>query len=91
MVKFTKDDKSKLRPSLIPIKAKQEVIKVLEYGSVKYSLNNWKFCEDKMRYVDAAMRHIDDYLAGNKFDEESRYHHLAHAIASLMFVIELEE
>ena len=91
MDKFIKNDKNKPRPSLLPIKAKQKVIEVLEFGSVKYGANNWKLCKDKTRYIDAAMRHIDEYLLGNVLDDESKQPHLAHAIASLMFVLELDD
>lgn len=88
--KFQKNDLDKPKLSLLPIKAKQEVAFVLEYGAKKYGRNNWSLCDDKFRYIDAALRHIDKYINEITYDEESLRHHLAHAVASLMFVIDME-
>lgn len=87
---FKKNDQAKPKLSLLPIKAKAEVARVLEFGADKYGRNNWRKCEDKMRYIDAAMRHIDAYIDGEGLDPESGYNHLAHAICSLMFILEVE-
>lgn len=88
---FTKHDLNKPQLSLIPTRAKAELARVLKYGVDKYGRNNWEKCDDKLRYIDAALRHIDSYIEGTIFDYESGYHHLAHAIASLMFIVELEK
>lgn len=88
---FKKDDQNKPKLSLLPVIAKSEIAKVLEYGATKYGYQNWKHCDDRARYIDAALRHIDCYIEGTVIDEESGYHHLAHAVASLMFIISLEQ
>lgn len=91
MTQFKKNDQSKPKLSLLPVKAKAEVAKVLEFGANKYGKDNWRKCDQKDRYIDAAMRHIDAYIDGEALDPESGHNHLAHAICSLMFILEIEQ
>lgn len=90
MNEFLKNDQGKPKLSLIPVRSKAEIARVLEFGIKKYAKDNWRLCSDKSRYIDAAMRHIDAYLQDEKLDAESGYNHMAHAIVNLMFVLELE-
>lgn len=86
-----KYDGDKPRMSLIPPKAILEVAKVLTYGSKKYSAENWrKVPEAHQRYLDAALRHINQYHQGQIIDNETGINHLAHAICSLLFIVELD-
>lgn len=86
-----KDDGEKPRPDLIPAKAEAEVARVLAFGAKKYAPENWRKVPDaKNRYIAAALRHINAYRDGRRVDEESGLHPLAHAIASLLFVTELD-
>lgn len=87
---FTKYNQGKAKLTLLPIKAKTLVAHVIAFGADKYGKDNWKLCNDKSIYVDAALRHIDAFLSGEKHDEESGMDHLAHAVANLMFVMELK-
>ena len=64
----------------------REVVDVLTSGAKKYSLNNWKKCEDKSLYIDALFRHIEAWRMGEKLDTETGKHHLAHACCNLMFL-----
>jgi hypothetical protein len=69
----------------------EEVVKVLTYGANKYSADNWKHVDDmENRYFDAAQRHMWAYRRGELRDPESGMHHLAHAMCSLMFILETE-
>lgn len=88
--KFIKFDQEKAKLSLIPTAIKTEIAKILHYGNQKYGFKNWEKCEDKTRYIDAALRHIDQYISGDMLDDETGYHHLAHAICSLIFIYELD-
>ena len=81
-----KFDAGKLRWTLLPFKAVKEVVKVLELGAKKYSVDNWKKIS-KERYKDALMRHVTSYLMGEKNDKESGLNHLAHAICCCLFII----
>ena len=82
-----KYDSLKPSPSLLPINAIVDVIKVLEYGAKKYAENNWQLVEPKSRYYDAAFRHMFAWKSGEDLDDESHLHHLSHAAACLIFLI----
>jgi hypothetical protein len=88
---FKKDDEGKVKLSLLPIKAKKEIAKVLEFGANKYGRDNWRNCTDNYRYLDATLRHLDAFIDGEDLDSESNLNHLAHAAANLMILIELLE
>ena len=85
---FKKFDDEKPRTDLIPPKAIMEVAKVLGFGARKYGATNWNKCPDFNRYVGASLRHIFQHMADEVSDEESGCAHLAHAITSLLFVLE---
>lgn len=86
MSEFEKQDDGKLRLSLIEPQFIKGTAEVLTLGAEKYSAGNWKNCEDRARYEDALLRHIYDYLQGNKRDDESGVSHLYHAACNLMFL-----
>lgn len=86
-----KDDAGKLQWHLLPLKEVEEVVRVLMYGAGRYGADNWQHVEDgPTRYYNAAMRHLAADQQGTKYDAESGLHHLAHAIASLLFRMHLE-
>ena len=83
-----KDDSAKIRYSLLPVGTVNQVVQVLEFGSIKYSEGNWqKVPNARTRYYDAALRHIDLWWQGEKTDSETGLPHLAHAICCLMFLM----
>jgi len=86
MNEFIKKDDGKLRISLIEPQFIKGTAQVLTLGADKYSVGNWKNCEDRERYEDALLRHIYDYLQGKKCDDESGVSHLYHAACNLMFL-----
>lgn len=85
----TKNDRTKPNFTLIPPDAELQVAKAFDVGARKYGEDNWRGL-DRKRLVAAAMRHINAWRRGIRYDE-STYHSLAHAAASLMMVIQLEE
>lgn len=87
-----KHDSNKPRYSLLPTGTVNQVVQVLEYGAVKYEIDNWQRVPSaRTRYYDAAMRHIDDWWNGSEIDEESSLPHLAHAICCLLFLLWFDE
>jgi hypothetical protein len=84
-----KYDQGKPDYSLVPYASLDEVVKVLTHGANKYGRFNWELVEAH-RYEAATMRHFSAYMQGEKLDPESDIHHLAHAITSLLFMLEFE-
>jgi len=86
-----KDDSGKPDYSLIPPFAIDALARVLTFGAKKYSRDNWRKVPDaKNRYIAAALRHVFAYARGEKLDDESSEHHLAHAMCCLAFIVELD-
>lgn len=87
-----KEDKGKLRYSLIPPIVLSEMALMLTLGAEKYTDDNWKFVEDpQIRYMDALFRHIEAYRSGELLDNETGESHLSHAIINLAFLIHFEK
>lgn len=83
----TKHDQEKLKWSLMPSGAIEDLLAVLQHGANKYAPNNWQKVENAYdRYYDAAMRHISAWRSGELLDEESNLSHLSHAIVCLTFL-----
>lgn len=88
----SKHDSGKPLMGAVPPNALLAVAKVLTFGAEKYGRDNWRRVESAdTRYMDAALRHINAYQRGETADPESGESHLAHAVCSLMFMIELQE
>ncbi len=67
------------------------VSEILTVGAKKYSADNWLYVSDgRNRYTDAALRHLYDYLKGDKLDEETNKSHLLHAACNIMFLYEFD-
>lgn len=86
-----KFDDGKTQYHLMPLTALEQTNRVLMHGANKYGANNWQHVQGaEERYYNAALRHMFAWQAGEKVDPESGISHLAHAICSLMFLIEKE-
>jgi hypothetical protein len=87
-----KYDTLKTRWDLLPLPMIKQIVDVLTFGSRKYSDNNWKMIPDaKTRYLAAMMRHVEQWQSGERHDQESGYHHLAHAGCCLLFILWFDE
>lgn len=85
-----KDDKGKIRPSLVPVQMIRDVAIVREYGIEKYhDPDNWKKVE-LQRYIDAFYRHWLSFVEDNSsVDNESGIEHYKHAACNMAFICEL--
>jgi len=85
---FKKDDIGKPMLSLIEPDFIEGVARVLTIGGKQYGLDNWKSIpiEEKRRYKDALLRHINEYMKGNILDDDTHESHLYHAACNLMFL-----
>lgn len=90
---FVKADDGKPALELLNGPSMMELGAVLGHGARKYNPDNWKKggVDAIPRFIGAALRHIFAYKEGQQRDPESGGgHHIAHAMASLMFIIGLE-
>lgn len=86
-----KFDDGKTHYNLVPPLAHEAHADVLTFGAKKYAPDNWRYVEDaRNRYINAAFRHLHAHRKGELLDPESGLPHLAHAIASISFTLELE-
>ncbi len=85
-------DGVKLPYELLPAKAIDEVVQVLQFGARKYEEHGWRNIseEELPKLLGAAMRHVFAYLRGEKVDKETGIDHLAHASCDLLFIQELK-
>jgi hypothetical protein len=81
-----KRDAGKPRTDLLPPDALLGTAAVFEYGSKKYSANNWRKGILISRLTGALLRHIFAFMAGQDIDPESGLPHLDHALCSLMML-----
>ncbi len=87
-----KDDAGKPRYDLFPVEAEAAIVDVLTFGAKEYGDDNWRGVENpSQRYYAAAKRHLAEWRRGHVLDPKSGLPHLAHAIASLVFLLELEK
>lgn len=76
----------------IPPDAELAVARVLTFGAEKYARDNWRKVADMdVRYMDAALRHLNAHRRGELADPESGESHLAHAACCIMFLLQIEE
>lgn len=87
-----KKDAGKLRWSLLPTDALEQVVKVLEFGAVKYGPNQWRELPEFewMRISDALERHHTKWKRGKDIDDESGLLELAHLACNALFLLEME-
>ena len=89
--KGAKHDAGKLRWSLLPWRALEQVVAVMEYGAIKYAEGSWsKVPDGRRRYFDAAFRHL--IASQTEYnDPETKLPHLAHAACDVLFALALTE
>lgn len=73
----------------LPLPAKIEVNRALEDGAKKYGKANWRETGVSASvYLNAAMRHMDQYNEGQERASDSGVHNLGHAMACLAIIID---
>jgi len=85
--KFKKYDQGKEKFTMIPQLALNEVAKVFTHGADKYGDFNYSKQGDVLRYIDALLRHTNQYLSGEDMDE-SKVHHLACVAANALMALD---
>lgn len=60
-------------------KTLEGIARVMELGACKYGDNNWRLGgKPDSEYLDSMTRHLDAFLKGETYDQDSGCHHLAH-------------
>ena len=73
--------------SIIPLRPLYEVALALYEGARKYGPWNWRDEHvDETIYVDAAIRHLNQWVAGEDIDPDSGLPHISKAIAGLVIL-----
>lgn len=89
------ENKDKVQWNLLPWESTEEVVKVLMHGNNRpgRKANDWesKGVEYTEECFSAALRHLTAWKKGNKLDKDSELHSLAHAIARLYIIMEIEK
>ncbi len=83
-----KFDEEKIRLDLIPVAPLLELGKVLTFGALKYSPNNWRGGFKWSRTYAATLRHLFAWFSGETYDKETGINHLAHAMCNIVFLLE---
>jgi hypothetical protein len=77
-------DTGKERLDLIPSEWPWALALVLSVGASKYEERNWEKGMKWSKMVSCALRHFYKFVAGERFDQESGIHHLAHAAWNIL-------
>lgn len=73
--------------SILPLRPLYEVALALYEGARKYGPWNWRAEKvDETIYVDAAIRHLNQWIAGEDIDPDSGLPHISKAIAGLVIL-----
>ena len=84
-----KNDQGKLPYNLLDRTALDEVAKVLAFGAVKYSAENWRGGIEYSRLIGATLRHMMAVSDGEDYDPETGLPHAAHAMCCMMFLLNM--
>lgn len=85
-------EEDRVQLGLIPGPALVHTALAFMDGARKYGAYNWR--EEgvgAMTYASAAKRHIQDWIDGEENASDSNVHHLAHAIACAMIIMDSQE
>jgi hypothetical protein len=85
-----KYDDGKLPFDLWSPDALEKTAEVLGYGANKYVPYNWAKGLKYSRVFSALLRHLWAFWRGEDNDSETGFHHLAHAMCCLMFLLHYE-
>jgi len=83
--------KGKVRYDLLPPNALEEIALTLQYAVESGKYEEWSWMTEKRPwtyYFSSALRHMWKWFCNERNDSETDRHHLAHAAARLMFLIE---
>jgi len=79
-------NEGKLKWSMVDFKSLEPMVRVLEFGAKKYSVDNWKKGLDPKEVLESLLRHAFAISDGEEFDPESGLSHIGHIQCNAMFL-----
>jgi len=79
-------NKRKPKYSLMDLDSFEPMVRVLEFGSIKYERDNWKRGMPVTEILDSTLRHIAAIGRGEDVDPESGILHISHLQCNAMFL-----
>jgi hypothetical protein len=87
MDKTVKQTAGKIRWHLLPWQAVREIVKVLEFGALKYEKHGWVTNPGSWQdFGDAIVRHYYQWLSGEDRDQETGLLHMSHIGCNSLFL-----
>lgn len=80
-------NKGKLRWDLVDWTSLEEVVKVLDFGAVKYSKDNWMKGLNREEILESTQRHLISLFQKETIDQESQLQHAAHVMCNMLFYL----
>ncbi len=84
--KGKRDNTGKVKWSLLPDNTLIPMIRVLEFGAIKYAPHNWKKGLPVTEICESLKRHLISFMEGEDIDQESLQEHIGHIQANAMFL-----
>lgn len=81
-----RENKGKLKWSLVSWKALEPMIEVLMFGAAKYDNHNWKKGLKYTEICESLQRHMNSFLDKEDNDPESKLAHVGHILCNAMFL-----
>lgn len=71
--------------SLVHFKSLEPMIRVLEFGALKYAPKNWQKSMPLDEILNSMQRHLAAIMDGEEIDSESKISHMGHIMCNAMF------
>ena len=84
-----KADAGKVDWAILPLSALEEIIKVFQFGEIKYARGNFANGEglEYSRVLNSLMRHTTSFMRGEDNDPETGESHMAHAGCCVLMLL----
>jgi len=78
-------NEGKLQWSYIHFKSLEPMVRVLEFGAIKYAPKNWMKRMDTTKILESMQRHLAALFDGEEVDSETGISHMGHIQSNAMF------
>jgi hypothetical protein len=78
-------NEGKLQWSYVHFKSLEPMVRVLEFGALKYAPKNWMKPMDTTKILESMQRHLAALFDGEEYDPESGISHMGHIQCNALF------